>query len=79
MLLSCIEDKDVVNVVDGKKIGFVCDLEIEVNSGKIFFIYVQTISRLLNIFSKDEKIKIPWDQIIKIGEDVIIVNYPCCT
>ncbi|ERJ13608.1 YlmC/YmxH family sporulation protein [Haloplasma contractile] len=76
MLFTEICEKEVVNVINGKAIGNVVDLEIEPNSGRIFFIYVQQIEGLLSIFNKPEKLKIPWNQIVKIGVDVIIVNFP---
>ncbi len=76
LLLSDMELKEVINVVDGVIIGFIVDLEIEPNSGQIFSIFVQQRAGLGNLFSKRECIRIPWDQIIKIGENVIIVNYP---
>lgn len=76
MLLSEMEVKEVINVVDGVIIGFIVDLEIEPNSGQIFAIFIQKRLGLGNLFSKRECIRIPWDQIVKIGENVIIVNYP---
>ena len=33
------------------------------------------LRKLSNIFSTKEQILIPWDKIIKIGNDVIIVDY----
>ncbi|HEY8436901.1 MAG TPA: YlmC/YmxH family sporulation protein [Haloplasmataceae bacterium] len=75
MLLSTMQSKDVVNVLDGSIIGYICDLDLEPNSGQIFSIYIQP-NGIFSFFSKKEKICIGWDQIIKIGEDVIIVNYP---
>lgn len=74
MFLSEIESKDVINVVDGKKVGCVIDLDIEINSGQIITMFIQPYSGLLSIFKRDDRIIVPWDQIIKIGQDVIIVN-----
>ncbi len=76
MLLSEMEIKQVINVVDGVIIGFIIDLEIEPNSGQIFAIFIQERLGLGNFFAKRDCIRIPWDQIVKIGENVIIVNYP---
>jgi len=75
MLLSEIEEKDVINVVTGERVGYVSSLKIDINSGKITAITVQPLARLINFFSKEEEnVTIPWNQILKIGEDVIIVN-----
>ena len=75
MLLSELEEKDVINVVTGERVGFVSSLKIDINSGTITAITVQPIARLVSFFAKEEeKVTIPWNQILKIGEDVIIVN-----
>ena len=72
-----LESLDVVNVVDGAVLGTIVDLEIEISSGKICSITVSGTRGILSILSPEKGIIIPWDQIIKIGEDVIIVNYNC--
>lgn len=75
MTLSDIEEKDVINVVTGERIGFVASLKIDTNSGQIIAITVQPSMRFISFFSKDEEsLVVPWNQILKIGEDVIIVN-----
>lgn len=79
MLLSEIESKDVVNVHDGSIIGQIVDLEIEPNSGQIYCVWIKSNCGGINLFGKGEKYKLGWDQIIKIGEDVIIVNHPYST
>lgn len=79
MLLSEMQNKDVVNVIDGSIIGHIIDLEIEPNSGQIYSIWIKSYCNVLNIFAKGERYNLGWDQIVKIGEDVIIVNYPYAT
>ena len=75
MTLSDIEEKDVINVVTGERIGFVSSLRIDTNSGQIIAITVQPSMKFVSFFSKDEaSVVVPWNQILKIGEDVIIVN-----
>ena len=75
MLLGDLQSKDVVNVVDGSKLGRVTNLEIDPLNGKILSITVQTNLRLANFFSGNNNIVIPWNQIVKIGGEVVIVNY----
>ena len=75
MTLSDIEEKDVINVVTGERIGFVSSLRIDTNSGQIIAITVQPSMKFVSFFSKEEaSVVVPWNQILKIGEDVIIVN-----
>lgn len=76
MLLSDFEDKAVVNVADGSQLGFVDDLKFDPITGRIFAIIVEEDTGIFCFFRKPDSYEIPWNQVIKIGEDVIIVNYP---
>ena len=73
--ISEFQIKDVVNVADGKKLGNISDIEINLLTGKIDAIVISGTGKLLGIFGKDEEVIIPWKNIIKIGEDVILVRY----
>ncbi|MGM9986598.1 MAG: YlmC/YmxH family sporulation protein [Bacillaceae bacterium] len=69
------QEKDVVNVADGKKLGNIGDILVNLNTGKIESIVIAKSSRVLGFFGKDEEIVITWNNIVKIGEDVILVRY----
>ncbi|MBR3198964.1 MAG: YlmC/YmxH family sporulation protein [Bacilli bacterium] len=70
MLLSDLQTKDIVNLVDGKKIGIIVDAEID-RSGKLTNFVVQ--KRKFLFFSGGRNL-IGWKYIDKIGKDVILVN-----
>ena len=74
MRLSDLQDKDVVNVVDGKKIGNIIDVNLEYNSGKMDSLIVEKTKFFISMFSTKDEIEIRWEQIEKIGEDVILVK-----
>lgn len=75
MLLSELQSKDVVNVVDGGRLGRISDIDMDTINGKIISITVRPNTRLANFFSNNNNAVIPWSQIVKIGGEVIIVNY----
>ena len=50
------------------------DLEIDPASGKVNFIKVKDGFRILSFLKNNNDIEIPWNKIIKIGNDVIIVD-----
>ena len=72
MYLSELQNKDVINIKDGKKIGNIIDIIINVE-GKMQSIIVEP-SKGIKVFSNKEDIEISWQQIEKIGEDVILVK-----
>ncbi|MDR4946303.1 YlmC/YmxH family sporulation protein [Neobacillus cucumis] len=73
--ISEFQIKDVVNVSDGKRLGSIGDIEINLTTGKIDAVVISTNGRVLGFFGKDEDIVIPWKNILKIGQDVILVRY----
>lgn len=73
MRLSELQNKDVVNIIDGKKIGNIIDITIE-NNGNMRSLIVEKSKFLISMFSSSGEIEIKWDQIKKIGEDVILVS-----
>ena len=73
MRLSDLQNKTVINVIDGKNVGNIIDLEINENGNAIGLI-VEKYKFLISSFSSKKELIIKWDQIKKIGEDVILVN-----
>ncbi|MGJ7922478.1 YlmC/YmxH family sporulation protein [Neobacillus sp. LXY-4] len=73
--ISDFQIKDVVNVFDGKRLGNIGDIDINLNTGKIDAVVIGGSGKVLGLFGRDEQIVIPWKDIIKIGEDVILVRF----
>lgn len=72
--ISDFQMKDVINVADGKKLGNVTDIDINLNTGKIQAVVIGGMGRVLGLFGKEEDTVIPWTNILKIGQDVILVR-----
>ncbi|MDN4523502.1 YlmC/YmxH family sporulation protein [Fictibacillus fluitans] len=73
--ISDFQVKDVVNVSNGKKLGHIADLEINLNTGKIEALIIPGPGKMLGFFARESDIVIPWRNIVKIGTDVILVRY----
>ena len=74
---SCSNDlrnKEVVNVCDGARLGFIVDVIFDVCDGKISAIVVPGEACGVLGLSHREDITIPWSSIEKIGEDIILVR-----
>lgn len=66
-------EKEVINVCDGKRLGCVSEVEFNVCDGRLTAIVVPIEGGFLGLGGK-ERIVIPWEKIVRIGEDVILVN-----
>ena len=69
-----LRQKEVINTNDGARYGFVSDLEFDIDSGKILALIVPGPGRVLGVFGRDQEYRIPWDVIIKIGEDIVLAD-----
>ena len=74
MRASELQAKDVVNVVDGRKLGAIGDLDIDLESGLVRAMIIPPMGRFFGMFANGEEVVIPWSQIVKIGTDVVLVD-----
>ncbi|GHU37104.1 hypothetical protein FACS1894105_08580 [Clostridia bacterium] len=71
--INDLKDKEVINIYDGRKIGFVDDVEVDIISGKLCAIVVPIDGKLFGLF-KQKNLVIMWECIEKIGDDTILVK-----
>ncbi|MBE6138310.1 MAG: YlmC/YmxH family sporulation protein [Firmicutes bacterium] len=71
--LSDLQHKDVINIIDGSKVGNIIDIKIDSN-GNMEGLVVEKSKFFISMFSTKDELEIKWNQIEKIGEDVILVN-----
>ncbi|HAB66129.1 MAG TPA: YlmC/YmxH family sporulation protein [Firmicutes bacterium] len=72
MNLSDLQTKDIISTKDGRRMGHIVDAEINMQ-GRIVFLVVEEKKSMKKLLSNQE-IKISFDNISKIGEDVILVD-----
>ncbi len=70
-----LKEKEVINICDGKKLGYICDLTLDLCSGRILTIIVPGDMRVFSL-KKPELVSIPWCNIERIGDDTILVRPP---
>lgn len=73
--ISDFQAKDVINIVDGKKLGRVADLELDLRQGRIDSIVVPAGGKFFGWFGHAADLVIPWRNIVKIGADVVLVKF----
>jgi YlmC/YmxH family sporulation protein len=77
MRISDLRLLDVVNVKDGRRLGPIKDLDLDLDKGMVKGMVVPGPTRgSWGLFgaSKQEDFIIPWDRVKKIGVDVILVD-----
>ena len=68
------KSKEVININDARRLGFVQDVCADLETGKITSIVVPGSNKLLSMFTSENDIVITWDKIKCIGDDIILVE-----
>ena len=70
-----LKNKEVINIHNGKSLGYVEDIVVELNKGTVEGIVIpQRSSGLFSIFNKGAEIVVPWNAVRRVGEEVILVE-----
>ena len=71
-----IKNKEVINICDGRSLGFVCDIEINLEEGCIEGIILPGERSLLGLWGRNnDECLIRWKDIKIVGEEVILVEF----
>jgi YlmC/YmxH family sporulation protein len=75
MRLSELSGKEIIGLDNGERMGVVGDSDLEINpdSGRITSIILPG-GRLFGFGKRRDDIVIPWESIVKIGPDMIIIQ-----
>ena len=66
--------KEVINICDGCRLGFVCDVELDCTGGNIVALIVPGKLKFFCLFGREDDFVIPWNCIRRIGSDIILVE-----
>lgn len=66
--------KEVININDAKRLGYVQDVTADLQTGIITSIIVPGSNKMFNIFGGNNEIVIPWEKIKCIGDEIILVE-----
>ncbi|MEJ8554974.1 YlmC/YmxH family sporulation protein [Tepidibacter sp. Z1-5] len=72
--ISDMMEKEVVNINNGKKLGFISDIEFDMGEGRIKSLIIVNEGSKNYLLSRGEACAVSWNNIIKIGHDMILVK-----
>lgn len=74
MRFSDLKRKEVVNICDCKRLGFVGDLDFDPKTGCIKHLIVPEAGCICGIFGHEKEYVIPFSDVKQIGDDLILVE-----
>lgn len=69
-----LRNREVINTATGSRIGFIDDLEIDTETGKINSMIICGRPRMMGLLGKDDDVVISCGDIEKIGVDTVLVR-----
>ena len=66
--------KEVIAVCNGQRLGFICDVRIELPEGQVVAIVVPGPCRFLHLWGRRDDYVIPWRCVRKVGPDIVLVD-----
>lgn len=66
--------KEVINITNAKRLGYVQDVCADLETGTITSIIVPGEKKIKSVFGNSNDIEIPWQSIKSIGDDIILVE-----
>lgn len=76
MTLHDLGRKDVIRAKTGENLGRVDDVGFDAKTAQIQSIILRGRCRLFGLLGRDEDLEIPWQSILSVGADVIMVELP---
>ncbi len=74
MKFTQLQCKEVISISDGRRLGFVSDVLVEVPEGNVTAIVVPGPCRICGVAGRHDDFIIPWKCICRIGPDIILVD-----
>ena len=76
MTLHDLGRKDVIRAKTGENLGRVDDIGFDAKTARIQSVILRGRCRLFGLLGRDEDLEIPWESILSVGADVIMVELP---
>ena len=74
MKFTQLQCKEVICISDGRRLGFICDVLVEVPEGNVCAIVVPGPCRFFGLFGRRDDYIIPWNRICRMGPDIVLVD-----
>lgn len=66
--------KEIINVRDGSRFGYMGDVELDLESGQVLSLVVPGRRRLFGLLGREADLVFPWESVERFGADTILVS-----
>lgn len=72
--ISELGRKDIINILDGAKLGPVKDMHLDLETGMVKALVLQGPKKYFRLFGAGNDVVVPWDKVKKVGQDAVLVE-----
>lgn len=72
--LQDLRYREVINTRTGQRLGYVSDVLLDTDSGRITALLVPGPAKLFGLLGRGDDYVLPWTGISRLGEDYILVD-----
>ena len=72
--ISDLQYKEVIDIADGTRYGYIGDVEIDAQNGTIESVIISGKPRWFGLLGREPDTVFPWSSITRFGEDLILVD-----
>ena len=72
--ITALRDKEIIDVSSGDRYGYVGDLEVDLESGRVLALVIPGRLRLFGLLGREEDRIFPWESVRRFGSDIILVE-----
>jgi len=69
-----LRQKEVINISDGCRFGFISDVIFDHEKGHIDKLIIPGPGKIFGVFGREQEYHVPWDCVKKIGDDITLVD-----
>ena len=72
--LTVLCEKDIISISTGQNIGRADDIEFNEKNAKVENLIVFGRPKLFGLLGRGKDVRRPWEDVITVGKDVILIN-----
>ena len=74
--ISDLQERQIVNIADGKCLGNIKDIELNMREGTIQALVLSGTGGFRGFLQNQGELLIPWHKVVRIGVDVVLIDMP---
>lgn len=75
MIRACdLKQREVINIITAERLGYITDVDIDFETGKIRSVIIPNRRGILGFLSKKNDYVVPWKNIVTVGREIVLVK-----